>query len=72
MNNRWSTNDHCFLKAAKLLEPYEEAAKERQKEHGKTAPGKAKTLVATLPEVNKERARDEVAKEVGISGRSVQ
>ncbi len=48
---------------------YDRAAKERQKEHGGTAPGK-KTLPVNLPEV-KGDARDQVAKAFGISGRTV-
>jgi len=40
---------------------YDQQAKERQKDHGKTAPGKAKTLPANLPGVNAD-ARDQVGK----------
>jgi hypothetical protein len=49
---------------------YGQAAKERQKEHGRTAPGKQKTLPANLPEV-KGDARDQPAKEVRVSGKAV-
>lgn len=53
-----------------LFEPiYAEAAKKRQQEHGWTAPGKPKSLVADLPEVSDNRARDQAAKAVGASGR---
>ena len=40
----------------------EREAKERQKAHGKTAPGRKKTLPANLPEVNGD-ARDQAAAE---------
>jgi hypothetical protein len=36
-------------------------AKERQRERGKTAPGRSKTLVEGLPQVNSEKSRDQVA-----------
>jgi hypothetical protein len=57
------------------LEPFYAAeAKERQREHGKTAPGRSKeTLQADRPEVFPvPQARDQVAKATGGSGRSVQ
>lgn len=41
---------------ARIKEMFEEAAKDRQREHGGTAPGR-KTLQANLPEVNR-RARE--------------
>lgn len=58
---------------ALALEPiYAGLAKERQREHGKTAPGKPKeTLVADLPQVTTSKARDQAAKAVGGSGRGV-
>ncbi len=49
---------------------YDRQAKERQREHGKTAPGKQKTLPATLPEV-KGDARDKAGKAVGVSGKYI-
>lgn len=44
-----------------MWEKQREAAKERQKEHGGTAPGKPKTLVAALPQVFAGKTRDKVA-----------
>jgi ParB family chromosome partitioning protein len=44
-------------------------AKKRQREHGGTAPGKAKNTPGNLPEVNGD-ARDKVAAAVGMSGRT--
>ncbi len=47
-------------------------AKERQKEHGKTAPGKPKNTGGNFPPVNeaKGKTRDKVAEAVGMSGRT--
>lgn len=44
-------------------------AKKRQKEHGKTAPGKPKDTSGNLPEVKGE-TRDKVGEGVGMSGRT--
>ncbi len=59
------------MSAARAREFYERLAKERQKDHGKTAPGKAKTLKANLPEVSPGQARDQAGKVFGVSGKSV-
>ncbi|WP_145090312.1 hypothetical protein [Rosistilla carotiformis] len=56
----------CALRARDL---YDQRAKERQRDHAGTAPGK-KTLEEDLPQVNA-RARDEVGKVFGVSGRLV-
>jgi N6-adenosine-specific RNA methylase IME4 len=48
-----------------------EEAKQRQREHGGTAPGRAGTLSALMREV-KGRATDHAAKLVGVGGRYVQ
>lgn len=58
------------LVGAASREWYDRQAKERQKDHGKTAPGKGKTLPANLPEVNGD-ARDQAAKAVGVSGKLI-
>jgi hypothetical protein len=54
---------------------YRPAAKERQREHGGTAPGRPKeTLRAFLPEVNGSHApttRERIAKKVGVSDGSI-
>lgn len=52
--------------ALKLKEVVAAEAKRRQKEHGHTAPGKAKTLPPKLAEVKTE-TRDELAKIAGVS-----
>ncbi len=57
-------------RAEKLRARFKEEAKERQKEHGGTAPGKAKSLQAGLPEV-KVQSRDQLAEVVGVSGRTL-
>ena len=51
---------------------YAVAAKERQREHAGTAPGKAKTLMGDLPEVITPPAREQAAAKVKVSGSSVQ
>jgi protein gp37/ParB-like chromosome segregation protein Spo0J len=51
---------------------YGKAAKEAQREHGGTAPGRPATLPAGRPEVSRDReSRQRAAKAVGASGRSV-
>src|SRR5690606_17768097 len=49
---------------------YDAEAKERQREHGDTAPGKPKSVVENLPPVNG-KARDQAGKAVGVSGKSI-
>ena len=44
--------------------------KKRQKEHGSTAPGRAKDTSGKLPEVLDGDTRDIVAKQVGMSGKT--
>src|SRR5580704_11757509 len=60
----------CAARARKL---YDERAKERQKESGGDRKStRAKSVVANLPEpISAGRARDEVGKAFGVSGRSV-
>ena len=49
-----------------------EEAKKRQQEHGKTAPGKTKSLPVNLPEVLVTGdSRDKVGKLFKVSGKSV-
>jgi hypothetical protein len=38
---------------------YDQQAKKPQRDHGGTSPGKRKTLLANLPEVSKDDARDQ-------------
>lgn len=64
-----STSQRAMV-AARAREFYDKAAKERQKSHGNTAPGKGKTLPENLPELNAD-ARDAAGKAVGVSGKSV-
>jgi len=52
---------------ARVKERYVKLAKERQKEHRGTAPGRGKTLPANLPEVTPGDARDQAGKAVGVS-----
>jgi hypothetical protein len=50
---------------------YVALAKERQKAHAGTAPGRGKTLPVNLPEVSPGDARDQAGKAVGVSGKSI-
>ena len=50
---------------------YEKAAKERQRHHGKTAPGKTRTLVENSPQVNAGISRDQIGAAVGVSGNTI-
>lgn len=61
------------MAGARALPLFEAEAKERQKEHGGTAPGKKKTLSAARPQVKKGtgKAASHAAKAVNASGRSV-
>jgi len=56
--------------AARARGMYDDAAKQRQKQHGDTATGKTKTLQVNLPEPN-QQARDASGKALGVSGKSV-
>ena len=65
------TESQRAMVGARLLGQFTEAAKGRQQEHGGTAPGKAKTLRANLPEVKEDRrARDDAAAQVNVLPRS--
>ncbi len=57
--------------ALECLPWLEAEAKERQKEHGDTAPGRSKTLTAKLPEVKKGEAREQAGQMVGVGARYV-
>lgn len=60
--------------AAKAMTYHVEEAKERQREHGGTAPGKVKTLVEPAPQVidaQENKARERAGKLFNVSGRSV-
>ena len=64
-----STSQKAAL-AVELKPLFEEQARERQRQHGGTAPGK-KSLRAKMPEV-KGRSRDQAAAAVGAKGRTVE
>jgi hypothetical protein len=51
---------------------YDQIAKERQIEHGNTAPGKPKTLVEKIPQLTPApKSRDMAAAAVGTNGKYV-
>jgi hypothetical protein len=58
----------CAAKATALLAEEKKAAKARQREHGKTAPGRKNTGGTRSTSV---KSRDRVGKSFGVSGRSV-
>ena len=61
----------CAARADKLREKYEKDAKERQKEHGSTAPGKPKNTSGQLSLSVSGRSRDQIAEAFGVSGKTV-
>ena len=71
LHRRHLTEAQRSMVAGEIKKVYSKQAKERQKEHGGTAPGKKKTLPENLPEVNKGDARDKAAEALNVSGRSV-
>jgi hypothetical protein len=78
LHGKQHTASQRAMIANSLLPFYQSEAKERQKEHGGTAPGKS--LVVKIPQVKEERlvspeqrfpgnkARDEAGKAAGVSG----
>ncbi len=46
------------------------AAKERQKDHGGTAPGKGKNTCGKLPQLIAGRTREKVGEAIGVSGKT--
>lgn len=71
MHRRHLTVSQKAAIAAEMVPMLREEAKERQREHGRTAPGRSKTLPADTPEV-KGDVRDIAAKAVGVGGKTVQ
>lgn len=69
---RHYTTAQRVVMALKLLEFEKEKAKKRQREHGKTAPGKTKTIVGHEPTTVSGKARDIVAKQTGLSSKTLQ
>lgn len=59
-------------KAVEIEQHFAREAKERQREHGKTAPGRKKTLVGDCPTSVTRKSRDQAASAVGISGKLLQ
>ena len=70
LHRRHLTPSQLAMVGARARGMYDKQAKERQKDHGKTAPGK-KSLPVNFPEVIRGDARDAVGKAVGVSGRSI-
>lgn len=72
LHRRQLTPSQKAMVAARVREMYDQAAKERQKAHSGTAPGKGKTLVENFPQVNDgAKARDAAGKAVGVNGKYV-
>lgn len=70
LQRRHLTDSQKVAVAVEALPLFEREAKERQKKHGHTAPGKGKTLPAQIQEVSGE-ATEEAARFLGVSGRYV-
>lgn len=69
---RHLTPSQFAMAMTKVKEPFMREAKFRQKTHGKTAPGKKKTLTATLPEVMNEGTSAKIlADKAGVSERTM-
>jgi len=66
LHRRHLTPSQLSMVAARARELYDQQAKERQREHGKTAPGKN-----TSGKFTGSDARDAAGKAVGVSGRTV-
>lgn len=71
LHRRHLTPSQLAMVGARAREIYDREAKDRQKAHGGTAPGKSKTLPANLPEVKSGDSRDAVGKAIGVSGKSI-
>lgn len=64
-------NDPGIAKASEYLLKIEKAkAKQRQKEHGGTAPGKTKDTGGKITTSDKGKSRDKVAEQLGVSGKT--
>ncbi len=72
LHRRHLTPSQQSMVAARAEDVYVEAAKERQKDHAGTAPGKPKSLAANLQQVipDSGTALEQAAKAVGVSARS--
>jgi ParB-like chromosome segregation protein Spo0J len=57
--------------AARARELYDQQAKERQREHAKTAPGKSKNTGGKSTTSEEGKSRDLAGRVVGVSGKSV-
>ena len=68
MQGRGKGGAGSAMVADKAREYYDKAAKERQKEHGGTAPGKQKNTSGKLTGSDGD-ARDAAGKALGVSGR---
>jgi ParB-like chromosome segregation protein Spo0J len=72
LHRRQLTPSQKAIVAARVREMYDRAAKERQKSHAGTAPGKRKTLVENVPQVKEgTKSRDAAGKAVGVNGKYV-
>jgi hypothetical protein len=73
LHRRHLSESQRGLVAARLREQYQAEAKERQREHGGTAPGRSAAVPANLPEVTGPGEwRERAAEDFGVSARTVQ
>jgi hypothetical protein len=71
LHRRQLTPSQRAMVGARAREIYDRGAKERQKAHGETAPGKKRTLPATSPEVLHGESREAAGRAVGVGGKSI-
>ena len=71
LHRRHLTVSQAAMCAQRARAMYDKAAKERQREHGKTAPGKPKNTCDQKSTSVSGKARDDVGKAFGVSGPSV-
>lgn len=71
LHRRQLTASQAGVCAARAKDWYTKRAKERQKEHGGTAPGRSKTVVKNSTQVNPGKSRDQIGIAFGVSGWSV-
>jgi ParB-like chromosome segregation protein Spo0J len=68
LHRRHLTPSQVAMVGGRARDLYDEAAKERQKEHGHTAPGKTRNTGGNVTTSDSSKARDAVGKAVGVSG----
>ncbi len=71
VDRRHLSKSQCAMAAAAYRELYDEPAKERQKVHGGTAPGKQKNTCGKVSTSDSGKSRDKAGKAMNVSGKMV-